>query len=288
MKNANRKTLMFLNRFLNFKEYTNFIFVTLFFSTIILGCGVEDSLVSPRINLFFAPGASSQNVTRVKITITARDFEPITQEFEVASDQNKIEGSVLIPPGENRYFSVEAFNGDVLVFSGERLVDVLEEQPVITILLDPMTVIMKLITDKKQVKVGDTFVIDLMIKNAVELFALTCELEFDENLLKPVKVESGSLFGTDVLFLADLNYQQRPPNRLSIGITLKTPQKGVTASGMAARITFETKKTGNARILVVFDKTLSLQKSDGEPVSDFQQMVNFITRAACSVEIEQP
>lgn len=281
-----QKPLLFLNCFLNFKESTKFIFATLFFSTIILGCGGEDSLVAPRINLSFAPGASPQNVTRVKITITAEDFDPITREFEVTSDGKQIEGSPLIPPGKNRRFFVEAFNGDVLVLSGEQIVDILAEQPVVTILLDPVTVTMKFIPDKKLVKVGEIFVIDLVIKNAVELFAMTCELEFDENLLEPVKVETGALFGRDVLLLEDSNNRQRPQNRLSIGITLKSPQQGITESGVAARITFEAKKTGNTLIRVAPDETLSLQTPDGGPVADFQQMVNFIGGALCSVEIE--
>jgi len=281
---VNRKTLVFPNRFFNFKECA-FIFATLFFAVFIWGCGIEDPLVSLRINLPFAPGVSLQNVTRVKITVTAEDFEPITQEFEVSPGGETIEIGVSIPLGIERYFSAEAFDGDVLVYSGEQLADVLEEQPVITILLDPMTVTMKLIPDKKQVRVGETFFIDVVIKNAVELFAMTCELEFDENLLKPVKVEAGGLFGSNPLFLEDSHNQQRPPNRLSIGISLKSPEQGVTASGVAARITFEAKEPANTLIRIASDETLSLQKSDGEPVSDFQQMVNLIARAVCSVEM---
>lgn len=231
---------------------------------------MDDSDVPLRIEFRLAPGAQAQcNITAIELTVSAPDMdEPrLFRITDINREERTARELITVPAVENMTFSVDAFEGDCRTFSG--LLESVNISPdvdaPIEILLTPIPIVIGIRAEQDQLSVGAPCKVEIYIENAPALFALTCELEFDPNLLQPQEIISGGFFGTDVLFIEDSEFPRREENRLALGITHKTDAAGdvivdVTGScgsGTVFEITFGTIATGNAAIALLENITLT-------------------------------
>jgi len=263
-----------------------------------LGCSettTDQDFSSPQFQLLFAPTNTQQlNITKIIITVEGDDFvEPIKEEIKIEEGMTSFTGQVFVPVGSNRRVKCEVYEADGAepAFTGQTTTDIFGESQDITIPIKPTTVMLWLTSKVTEVTVGDTFVVDFTIENAVNLYAITAELEFDETLIEPTEVKDGGVLGIETVSFFFDSYNkanpQRHQGRLSIGITRKGDAPGInTPSGTICQITFRAKKSGNATVSVANNKALFLEQPDRNPVPYLARMVDYLSRGKYSVTIK--
>ncbi len=237
------------------------------------GCGqdallIDSSTTLQEIQFYLAPGDSAQespNITRIDLTVYWPNIEPKHDSFPINQEQrNEQEATrlILVPIGKEVTIAVKAFEGDYAVRSGSKKIMVNEgDNTTITILLDLIPIVLR--AEKDRLSSGTPLVLEVHLNDAQELFAFTCELEFNE-LLKPEGVTPGDFFGEDVLYLGvaekkywtnivpegnEMQPGRQEGNRLALGITRKAGADGGRGgSGAVFWITFGTIGAGDAAI----------------------------------------
>jgi len=256
------------------------------------GCSeqtTDSDFSAPQLKFLFAPSGTQQpNITKIIITVEGDDFETITHEIEVEEGVTRFTRKFFVPAGTNRRVTCEAYEADSTLpaFTGKTLTDVLGESPTITVTLNPTTVMVELTSSVTEVTVGETFVINLIVNNAVNLYVITAELEFDETIIEPIEAKNGGVLGADTVFVEDSAFARRPTGRLSIGLSRQGDVPGMDVSGAVSRITFRAKKAGNATVNIVKNESLFLEQPDGNPVPHFARMIDYLSRGDYSVTIK--
>lgn len=238
----------------------------------IYGCERDTSIMDNsnmplRIEFRFAPGLQAQsNITAIELTVSAPDMEEprVFRITGIDQEERTARKLITVPMVDSMTFSVDAFEDDCRTYSG-----LLEnfnpnaDDPV-EILLSPIPIIIGIRAEQEQLSAGAPFNLEVYIENAPPLFALTCELEFDPNLLQPQEIMPGDFFGTDVVFIEDSEFPRKEENRLALGITRKTDPaddildaNGSCGSGVVFEITFGTRGTGDAAIMLLENITLT-------------------------------
>ncbi len=98
-------------------------------SILVFGCGDDDNLngvAYPRIRLLLAPGAQYAEITRVVLSVSGPDMEPVEFDLTIDDDGKTASGTISIPSGRDRVFTVTAYSADGVEATGEQHVDVLE------------------------------------------------------------------------------------------------------------------------------------------------------------------
>jgi hypothetical protein len=244
------------------------------------GCGQDSALIDdPTIPLGIefhpAPGAALQtNLSRIELTVSVPDMDeplifPIT---DINSETRTARGSIRVPVGSGISFFVRAFEGDCPALSG--LLENVEITPdrtaPISIRLDIIQIIIGVRSQQDQLSVGSDYVVEVYIEDTPRLFAFTCELEFDNNLLQPVEIVPGDFFGAsdDFLFVEDSQLPRNQQNRLSLGITRKGSDPGVCGSGTVFRVSLRAASPGNAAVRLLQNDLLTLTDPDHEMIDD--------------------
>jgi uncharacterized delta-60 repeat protein len=81
---------------------------------------------------------------------------------------------------------------------------------------------------------GQEFYVDVLAMNVTTLFGVSFELVYSPTAdFDPQTAEAGSFMGSNVLFFPNID---KSTGKISIGISQKAPQSGVTGSGVVARI----------------------------------------------------
>ena len=233
---------------------------------------MDNSNVPLRIEFRLAPDAQAQsNITAIELTVSAPDMdEPrLFRMTDIDQEERTAMELITVPVVENMTFAVDAFEGNCTTPTFNGLLENVNISPdlsaPIEILLTPIPIVIGIRVEQDQLSVGAPCKVEIYIENAPPLFALTCELEFDPNLLQPQEIIPGGFFGTDVLFIEDSEFPRREENRLALGITRKTDAAGdvivdVTGScgsGVVFEITFGTIATGDATITLLENITLT-------------------------------
>ena len=112
--------------------------VVLLLSIFMMACGEYDDSLSgvayPRIRLLMAPGAQHAAITRVVISVTARDMDAVEFELDMSDDGKTASGAISVISGSNRLFTVTVYSADGVEATGEQLVELL--QPGTEVLLE--------------------------------------------------------------------------------------------------------------------------------------------------------
>jgi len=104
--------------------------VVLLLSIFMMACGEDDDssrgVAYPRICLLMAPGAQHAAITRVAISVTARDMDTEEFDLDISDDGKTATGALSVTSGSNRLFTVTVYSADGVEGSGEELVAFLE------------------------------------------------------------------------------------------------------------------------------------------------------------------
>ena len=232
------------------------------------GCGEDTSLTDGattplEIGFRLAPDVVTQSIiTRVEITVSWPEMEEprVFQITDINAEEGVARGLIRVPLLRDLTFSVKAFEGDCFIYSGSLEWDVVaNEDAIVPIELTPVEIAIGIRSGQDQLGVEDTYYLEVYLEDAPPLFAFTCELEYDENLLRPQEAIPGDFFGeeNDVLFIEDSQLPRRQENRLALGITRKAGDAGVCGSGVVFRISFATVGKGDASVRLLDNVTLT-------------------------------
>jgi len=266
------------------------------FSVLILfcaiGCGHDAPLIDEptaqlQIGLCLAPGALEQtNITRIELAVSTPDTDE-PQLFLITSinqEERTASGLIRVPTSKSATFSARAFEGRCAVLSGllENVEIASDGSAPIVITLAPIQAVVGIRSAQAQLSVGSRYELEVYVEDAPELFAFTCELEFNESLLEPLEIIPGDFFGDNVLFIQDSELPRREENRLAIGITLKGDAVGVCGSGVVFRVSFNARAAGVAAVTLL--ENITLINPDHEQIEDSTQIH---LEPNSSVEIDQ-
>jgi len=112
-----------------------FFFMATLALLILVGCGDDSDSVEVanyQVEISFSPTIQYQNVTRVVVLVSGTGMDDISQDLEIQGQLAT--GILLIPVGEQRNITVNAYEDDVLVGTDTEVVDILDssdEEPLI-------------------------------------------------------------------------------------------------------------------------------------------------------------
>jgi len=262
----------------------------------VFGCGQDDHIIgnsTARLNIEFhlAPGAAIPNINRIDITVSAPDMDkpisfPPIERKDIDYEGKTAKSKANVPIGKDRRFYATAFDeNNVAIFNGFTNVDITPDKDTTVLIEFSQQIIIGIQPNQNQLKVGDEYTLDIHINDVLELFAFTCELEFDENLLTPVGATPGEFFGSkdDILFIEDSTFPKRQQNHLSLMITRKAGAAGVLGSGVAFQVTFKAISKGSTSITLLRNSMLKLTSPDFKQIEDSR----IIIEPSVPVKIEQ-
>jgi len=245
-------------------------------SLLIPGCGEDNETLPqnhayPKLQLVFSPALRQQvEITRVVIFVTAPDIEPL--EFRLKVEGRRATGTIAVPVGRKRKFTIEAYAVDEIIYEGEITIESLElgiDFP-LELRLERVKLTLEIVPSEIEVSRGDTFEVRVRVKHVKELFGYTFELEYDENLLKPVIAEMApeDFLGDDILFLFQVGQ-----DRLSVGVTRRAGAESINGSWVIARVKFQALASGTTVVKIAQNDALALLKEDGTNVDRFGEIV---------------
>ncbi|MDP6596108.1 MAG: cohesin domain-containing protein [Candidatus Poribacteria bacterium] len=265
-------------------------------SLLMLGCGLEDDgvYVSPRLELKLAPGLASQfqSVNRLVVSIEGVEMESKIESVPIQTDQRRFSIELILPLDATT-IRVEAYeadeNGDDYVsFTGHAPITGLDRpNPKITVQLHPTTSALSLAVSKAQLPVGQPFTVQLQINVVENLSAISLELAFDEQLVRPTAISAGSIFDDNPLLFHDLDLD-REPNRVGMAVGLREGKVVEAEQGTLLEVTFEAIAAGKAKIWILpqtQSRALALTQPDGSRIDGFQRLAEYVTRASASIRI---
>ena len=234
----------------------------------ISGCGedtppADGATTQLEIGFRLAPDVAAQSaITRIELTLSASvmDEPRVFQITDIDTEGRVARGLIQVPVIRELTVSASAFEGDCFVLRGSLEWDVVAsgDSP-ITIELTPVEIVIGIRSGQDQLGLQDIYDLEVYLEDAPPVFAFACELEYDENLLRPQEAIPGDFFGVenDVLFIEDSQLPRRQENRLALGITRKAGDTGVCGSGVVFRISFATVGKGDASVRLLDNVTLT-------------------------------
>ena len=237
---------------------------------IFIGCGEDSSIKEqayPQIHLLLAPQAENVRITKVVLTVSGPDMEPM--EFELKVEGRKAAGTVIVPAGERRLFVVKAYSDVDVESEGQRLINLKPGSSIaLELKLERVRLSIEIIPLKEKMMTGETIEVEVWVKHVRELFGCTFELEYDEEILEPVKAMKGDLLGGEALFLSQFD-----PGRVSVGVTRKAGSDEVNGSGVVAKVVFRAKSPGDVTLRILKGVTLTLCQENGDNVPGFDRLM---------------
>jgi uncharacterized delta-60 repeat protein len=113
--------------------------------------------------------------------------------------------------------------------------------------------------------IGAEFFVDVVVSSVRILFGVSFELTYNTTSVDALAAEAGSFLGSDVLFFPQLD---DAAGKVSIGITRKQGQGGVSGSGVVTRIKFKSLATTPPGTQVVFAlRNVTANDPDGKAIS---------------------
>jgi len=258
------------------------------------GCGennglIDNSAAPLTMEFRMAPSVSAQvSVTSVELTVSGPDMdEPRSYQItDINPAENTARGLISVPVGSGMTFSARAFEVECPALSGirENVEIIPGENPPVSIDLGPIKINVGVRSEQAQVSAGTNYDLEVYIEDAPSLFAFTCELEFSENLLRPLEIVPGEFFGgvDDILFIEDSQLPRTQENRLVLGVTRKDGAPGVCGSGTVFRITFGTSVAGNATAQLLRNENLTLSTPAFERIEDSRIIIGTVASVAVS------
>jgi hypothetical protein len=258
------------------------------------GCGEDNVLTGSsaaplKMEFRLAPSVSAQvNVTSIELTVSGPEIgEPRSYQItDINPAESTARGLIRVPVGSGMTFSARAFEVGCPALSGirENVEIIPDENPPISIDLGPIQINVGVRSQQAQVSVGTNYDLEVYIEDAPSLFAFTCELEFNENLLTPLEIVPGDFFGEedDILFIEDSQLPRTQENRLVLGVTRKDGAPGVCGSGTAFRITFGTSVAGNATVQLLRNENLTLSTPAFERIEDSRIIIGTVASVTVS------
>lgn len=115
-------------------------------------------------------------------------------------------------------------------------------------------------------QIGAEFTIDIEVVNVQNLFGLSFELNYtNTQYLDALQAEAGAFLGNDLVFLPTIDDAN---GKVSIGITRKAGQGGISGSGVLARVKFTSLETTPSGTQITFSlNNVSANDPSGTPVS---------------------
>jgi len=200
------------------------------------GCGEDNVLTGNsaaplKMEFRLAPSVSAQvNVTSIELTVSGPEIgEPRSYQItDINPAENTARGLISVPVGSGMTFSARAFEVECPALSGirENVEIIPDENPPISIELGPIQISIGVRSQQAQLSVGTNYDLEVYIEDAPSLFAFTCELEFNGNLLNLLEIAPGDFFGEedDILFL---EASQLPrPAIIAMFTLLRIPMSG--------------------------------------------------------------
>ena len=284
-------------------KHPEYIVISLMLAFFVCGCG-QDTPISGRsvtpaaIELYFAPDAAMQeSITDIEITILAPDSEEpvefiLVHVDDASREKQLIETSIQLPVAIPLDIIVIAFESDcpILEFRGKIEINPDEDEPVvIPIELSPLQMVFGISSEQDKASLAETYILDIYVQDASKLVSFVCELDFDENLLELLSIETGDLLvgKTGLLELDDyLDIEENNSSPIALGFTERadTGEK-ICGSGSMFRLSFRTKDVGTANFEILNDsiEVWVLRNDDFVEVTDSEQ-VEIMTEHSVIVE----
>jgi len=262
---------------------TRVLIAVLILSILLMGCDESGSSIAPdsqaflEIHLLFAPGVQQANITRVVLTVSALDIK--TLEFDLDFRDGKATNTIVVHAGENRLFTARAYSGEHVTHEGEEPIRSLPPGSgfSVELLLKPVGLSVEIIPSEITEPTGDTFGVEIEVGGVTDLFGYSFELEYNADLLEAIAVIQGGFLGNDAMFLSQIDTET-----ISIAATRKAGARGVSGSGVIARITFRCLTPGRTQLRIIRNNDFAFQKEDGTDVDKLDQ----ITIGSAGVTIE--
>jgi len=165
------------------------------------GVNNDDAAVAVNMTLKVASPGMVDAISQFRVTVTASDIDPPI-DSPLALVGRYLEGVILVPPGNDRVFTVEArdIEGEIL-YSGDTTVAVVSAEPVVlTINLYPMVSLVRVSPRYLEVPANSDFAVDVRAFNVRELYGLTFHLHWNGTVIYPDSARSLLPVGAAVLF----------------------------------------------------------------------------------------
>jgi hypothetical protein len=261
----------------------------------LVGCEVNKDVehAYPQIDIRLSPSASQQalNVTKIKIIIVGES--PETIEFPVNPGERQLDVSIVVPIDATS-IRVEAYEPEendqerLALQGGADLTGLDKAAQNLTILLDPVTAHIKLRASRTELGVDELLSVEVFVAEVSKLHTMSFEIEYDDDLLEPLDVSQGQLFGENSQVFHDIGLRNSLPGRISIALFPNDRNAEITDSGVAAVIAFQTKAVGLANVRILGgneSEYLTMKQANGELITDFERLEEFLSRATVAVSI---
>ena len=226
-----------------------------------------------KLEFLTAPGVLQQvSVNSIELIVSSPELpEPrIIKITNISPTERSAKTSFKIPLVNSLNFSAKAYQGECPVLGGmlENVKLAPNQTNPVVIKLNLLQIIMGIRSSQEQLNSGEIYNAEIYIKDAPRVFSFTCELSFDEELLTPIDIVPGDFFGSDALFLQEIEFPRREPGKVALGITLKRDAAGVCGSGSLFQLSFRASSPGNARVNITQNDKLILRT----PFPEFSQI----------------
>ncbi|PKK84980.1 MAG: hypothetical protein CVT49_00115 [candidate division Zixibacteria bacterium HGW-Zixibacteria-1] len=157
------------------------------------------------------------------LTVTAPDIEtPIIGVLFLVD--GFLVGEVIVPPGKNRHFVIEAYDAGRLIYRGETTTDIAAITGVIIeINLYPQVPMVKLSPRRMVIPQGSSFGLDLKVYNIMELNTITVSIIYNNDLLVVQGAELNPSLADSLALqyigdVAGFGFQIFPRNEVRVGL----------------------------------------------------------------------
>jgi hypothetical protein len=212
----------------------------------------------------------SDLIQRVVLTVSLPESDtPIQTDLTLSNGQ--ISGSIEVPEGEGRLFTLEALDStDAVIYRGDTTVTVMGGQITqLEITLFPAVFLLKMSPVYQEVAQFDSFFVDVKLYGASNLFGVSFRVEYDPAALLAWQVSPGDFLGSpdSTIFFSKLDTLG---GYVAIGYSkVQNSSYGVSGSGRLARIHFkslapQTKEESDLSNVVFKRETLTFYDLNGE------------------------
>jgi hypothetical protein len=208
-------------------------------------------------------------IHRVVLTVSLPETDTSIQK-ELTLEHRQISGSIEVPVGENRVFTLEALDSsNTVIYRGDTTATVIGGQKTeVTINLFPAVFLLKLSPIYQEVSQFDSFFVDIKLYNVQDLFGISFRVESDPPVLFGAQVSPGGFLGSDdsTIFFSRVDTLE---GYVAVSYTLiQGSASGVSGSGKLARIYFKSllgEAEGNTLVNLIFNyQTLTFYDPTGE------------------------
>jgi hypothetical protein len=222
------------------------------------------------LKITFGDESLSDLILRVVLTVSLPESDtPIQTDLTLQNGQ--ISGSVEVPAGEDRFFSLEALDStNTVIYRGDTTATVMGGQITqLGITLFPAVFLLKISPVYQEVARFDSFFVEVKLYGASNLFGVSFRVEYDPAALLAWQVSPGDFLGSpdSTIFFSKLDTLG---GYAAIGYSkVQNSSYGVSGSGRLARIHFkslapQTKEDSTLANVVFKRETLTFYDPNGD------------------------